>query len=141
MGKANSITHAHVNAIWDKTTWKAVQMGEKTTVMIATLPNGFEIVESSACVDKANYDHQMGIAICQRRVIDRIWQLEGYKLQSELTPAIVMAPAEAAPQTKLASTALDLGQAIRGLMHEGLNYEQAREVVSQAEHWLIYGKS
>lgn len=59
------------------------KMGEKTTVVVATLPCGFVIVESSSCVDPENYDHEIGKEICLERIKNELWKLEGYKLQCE----------------------------------------------------------
>jgi len=58
------------------------KVGEKTTVVLATLKNGFEIVASSSCVSAENYDHDIGARIARKRVVDEIWKLEGYQLQS-----------------------------------------------------------
>lgn len=56
-------------------TFKEVHtVGEKTTVVHATLKNGFEIVESSSCVDP-------GAEICMKRIKDRVWHLLGFALQ------------------------------------------------------------
>lgn len=55
----------------------------KTTLVKVTLPNGFEIIESSSCVDSANYDHEIGKQICMERIVNKIWMLEGYVLSSK----------------------------------------------------------
>lgn len=57
-------------------------LGEKTTCVRAVLVNGFEIVESSACVDPANYDEKLGAEICLGKIKDRIWFLLGFLLQT-----------------------------------------------------------
>jgi len=59
----------------------SVKLGEKSTVVSVTLPNGFVIIESSSCVDPANYDHELGMKICMERVENKVWELEGYLLQ------------------------------------------------------------
>lgn len=56
--------------------------GEKTTVVKATLANGFEIVESSSCVDPANYDHEIGVSICVSKIKDKLWSYLGFLLQT-----------------------------------------------------------
>jgi hypothetical protein len=56
----------------------------KTTIGIFTLINGFVIVESSSCVDPKNYNEAVGRQICRDRANSKIWELEGYKLQSKL---------------------------------------------------------
>ena len=56
---------------------------DKCAVVTCKLPNGFVIVESSACVSPENYDEEMGIDICMNKITDKIWELEGYRLQEE----------------------------------------------------------
>jgi Phage protein (N4 Gp49/phage Sf6 gene 66) family len=53
----------------------------KTTIVTCKLPNGFIIVESSSCVDPANYDEELGYEICLKRIENKVWELEGYVLQ------------------------------------------------------------
>ena len=62
-------------------TWTTT-LGDKTTVVRAMLRNGFEIVESSACVDAENYDETMGHAICMEKIKDKVWFLLGFLLQT-----------------------------------------------------------
>ncbi len=61
---------------------EVITMGAKNTVVRAILVNGFEIVESSACVDPANYDEQIGKEICLEKIKDKIWFLLGFLLQT-----------------------------------------------------------
>lgn len=82
--KRNTITKEHIDSLLASARWSATKMGEKTTVVCATLPNGFEVIESSGCVDASNYDHALGVETCKRRIVDKIWLLEGYRLQCEL---------------------------------------------------------
>ena len=62
-------------------TWTTT-LGDKTTVVRAMLRNGFEIVESSACVSAENYDETMGHAICMEKIKDKVWFLLGFLLQT-----------------------------------------------------------
>lgn len=56
--------------------------GEKTTVVGATLKTGgFEMLESSSCVDPRNYSEAIGSDVCRRRIEDRVWHLLGFALQ------------------------------------------------------------
>lgn len=57
-------------------------MGDKTTVVRAVLRNGFEIVESSACVSAENYDEALGREICLGKIKDKVWMLLGFLLQT-----------------------------------------------------------
>ena len=51
-------------------------MGTKTTVVRCVLRNGFEIVESTGCVDEKNYSEKIGYGIK-----NKIWELLGFLLQ------------------------------------------------------------
>lgn len=57
-------------------------LGDRTTAVRCVLRNGFVIVESSSCVDPANYSEQMGHDICMGRIKDKIWELLGFLLQT-----------------------------------------------------------
>ncbi|USK61330.1 Gp49 family protein [Peribacillus asahii] len=80
----NTVTPAQINAILDDSVVEVQTVLGKCTVVTCQLPNGFIIVESSACVDPANYDEKLGAEICLKRIENKVWELEGYKLQSEL---------------------------------------------------------
>lgn len=57
-------------------------LGDKVTVVRATLRNGFELVESSACVSPENYDEKLGAKICMEKIEDKVWFLLGFLLQT-----------------------------------------------------------
>ncbi|WP_346962390.1 Gp49 family protein [Clostridium sp.] len=57
-------------------------IGDKTTLVRVVLKNGFEIIESSACVDKANYNEEIGAECCMNKIKDKIWMLLGFLLQT-----------------------------------------------------------
>lgn len=57
-------------------------LGDKVTVVRATLRNGFELVESSACVSPENYDEKLGSKICMEKIKDKVWFLLGFLLQT-----------------------------------------------------------
>lgn len=80
----NKITQEHIDNLIEKSKVESVKMGQKTTVVHVTLPNGFEIIESAACVDPGNYVHSIGEKIALDRIKDKIWLLEGYLLQNVL---------------------------------------------------------
>lgn len=80
----NSITKKDIDNILAKTFVKVEKYGDKTVVLMATLPNEFVIVESSSCVDPVNFDMSVGEEICMDKLVNRIYELEGYKLQCEL---------------------------------------------------------
>lgn len=60
------------------------KLGTKTTIVLLTLKNGFEVVGKSGCVNPANYNHEIGVKIARERAIDQLWFLEGYTLQNEM---------------------------------------------------------
>lgn len=57
---------------------------DKVTVVIAKLPNGFTITESSGCVNPDNYSYEIGEENCKQRIKQRLWELEGYALQDRI---------------------------------------------------------
>lgn len=76
----NKITQQNVDSFIKSYTVNTI--GQKTTVVQATLVNGFEILESSSCVDPANYNEEMGAEICLERIKNKIWELLGFLLQT-----------------------------------------------------------
>lgn len=63
-------------------TWTQT-MGDKTTVVRAMLRNGFEIMESSACVSAEEpTTKKLGREICLGKIKDKVWFLLGFLLQT-----------------------------------------------------------
>lgn len=56
----------------------------KTTVCVLRVQNGYEIVGTSACIDPANFDEEIGRKIAKDEALDKLWELEGYLLQEQL---------------------------------------------------------
>ena len=86
MKNKNSITPEDIDRIMAGTECKVASVFGKTTVVTAKLPNGFTITESSSCVDPDNYDEKLGRTIAMKRIVDKLWDLEGYRLACELEP-------------------------------------------------------
>jgi Phage protein (N4 Gp49/phage Sf6 gene 66) family len=80
----NTVTQEQIKIIMGNSNVEVKTILGKCTVVACQLPNGFIIVESSACVDPANYDEKLGADICLKRIENKVWELEGYKLQSKL---------------------------------------------------------
>lgn len=80
----NTVTKQQIEEIFDKSEKKIEKYWDKCTVMTVQLENGFTIVEHSACVDPKNYDEKIGIELCEKKIKDKLWELEGYKLQCQL---------------------------------------------------------
>lgn len=78
--KENTVSQSDVdNFIADIET---IKMGDKTTVVQATLKNGFTIVDGSSCVDPKNFDMEIGKQCCMEHIKDKIWHYLGFLLQS-----------------------------------------------------------
>lgn len=80
----NTVTQEHIDNLIQEAQISVKTIFNKCTVVAVELKNGFVIVESSACVDPMNYNEAMGVAICIEKIKNKLWELEGYKLQCEL---------------------------------------------------------
>lgn len=78
------VSPGRINWIMDNCEIEVSTIFGKCTVVTCKLPNGFIIVENSACVDPANYDEAIGLEICMNRIKDKVWELEGYMLQERV---------------------------------------------------------
>ena len=54
------------------------------TICVLVLANGFTVTGESACASPENYDAELGRKIAFRNARDKIWQLEGYQLRTQL---------------------------------------------------------
>ena len=81
----NTVMQEHVMAILSKAE-KIVQhrVFGKCTVVMVKLPNGFVLVESTGCVDPANYDESVGEKECMAKIESKVWEMEGYVLANRL---------------------------------------------------------
>lgn len=61
---------------------ESFKVGAKTTLVVLTLKNGFEVVGTSACVDANAYDQKIGEHYARERALAKVWELEGYMLQN-----------------------------------------------------------
>jgi hypothetical protein len=84
MPNENTITQKQINDLFEDSYITEDVRFNKCVVLTCQLQNGFIIVESSACVDAANFDIEIGRKICIERIKNKLWELEGYKLQSKL---------------------------------------------------------
>lgn len=79
--KNYTVTNEMIEHIMNDSKITVQTVFDKCTIVSCQLPNGFVIVESSACVDPNNYDEKMGTEICMKKITDKVWELEGYRLQ------------------------------------------------------------
>ena len=81
---SNTVTKERIDQLIADSLTEQSTIGSKTTFVRLILPCGFELTETSSCVDPANYDPEIGKEICMKRITDRLWQLEGYRLAWQL---------------------------------------------------------
>jgi len=81
----SSVSNQDVKDIIKNSKIEVSKMGQKTTVVHCTLPNGFELVESSACVHPEDYAENVGRAVCMEKITDKVWMLLGYVRQEEVS--------------------------------------------------------
>ncbi len=81
---APTITEEYIADIMENSEFEIHTAFNKCTIVTCRLPNGFVIVESSACVSPENYDEDTGAEICFDKIANKIWELEGYRLQQWL---------------------------------------------------------
>lgn len=80
----NTVTQDGIDSIISRSAVETHISFGKCLVVSVQLPNGFILTESSACVDPANFDEEIGMAICMEKIQNRLWELEGYLLQDLL---------------------------------------------------------
>ena len=80
----NTVTQQDIDAIVSRGKTEILTIGEKTTMVVFTTIEGFEIAETSACVDKANYNKDLSAKICLEKIKAKLWAYEGYCLQKQL---------------------------------------------------------
>ena len=80
----NKVTQEQIAKLISESKIDVTTVQEKCTVVTVTLKSGFILTESSACVDKANYNKEIGTHCCMERIERKLWELEGYALQKEL---------------------------------------------------------
>lgn len=81
----NKLTETDIKNILKDAKVTSTTVFDKCTIVAVQLPNGFVIVESSACVDPENYDDKTGFDLCMARIVTKIYELEGYKLQDKVS--------------------------------------------------------
>jgi hypothetical protein len=79
----NAVTQEKVNDILNRSKIVWESYFGKTLVGLCQLPSGFVLVESSSCVDPANFSETIGKEIIMQRFENQIWHLEGYLLQNK----------------------------------------------------------
>ena len=52
-----------------------LKLGEKTTICLLTLDNWFEVVGTSSCIDKKEYNQETWEMMSKDDAIDKCWEL------------------------------------------------------------------
>lgn len=76
----NTVTNEQIEKIMSASEIHVATIGDKTTMVRVVLPNGFELIETSSCVAPSNYDEKIGYECAMKRIVDHLWELEGYRL-------------------------------------------------------------
>lgn len=61
------------------------KMGQKTTVCVLVLSNGFELVGTSAPVNPLFYERELGEKCALKHAITKLYELNGFAEQEEAT--------------------------------------------------------
>lgn len=71
------ITKEYLESLVDK---EAYIYPDDTTVTICilTLKNGFNLIGHSACLNKEDFNPEIGNSVAKANAINQLWQLEGY---------------------------------------------------------------
>ena len=80
----NKIALEDIELLLEQSETQEAVFWDKELVVSYKLPSGFTVIGRAACVDPANFDLDLGHKICRKKVIDKVWELEGYRLQLEL---------------------------------------------------------
>lgn len=80
----NTVTANQIDKIIKDGTVNVITLGEKTTLVEFITKEGFVMIESSSCVDKSNYNEEIGKNICLKRIRNKLWEFEGYCLQKDI---------------------------------------------------------
>lgn len=56
--------------------------GKKISIVTVKLWNGFTITETSTCVSADNFSEEIGIEVCLKKIIDKIWNHLGFMLST-----------------------------------------------------------
>ena len=81
--KFKGVNSMHIKELLNESLIDKQVVFDKCLIVSVKLPNGFIIVESSACVNPKDFDIEIGTNICMKRIEDKLWELEGYKLHDK----------------------------------------------------------
>jgi hypothetical protein len=80
----DTITQEMVDKVLEEADIRDEKWWDNLTVVSVKLKNGWTITQSSACVDPANYDHELGKSICMKAIEKEVWKLLGWSLNDDM---------------------------------------------------------
>ena len=83
MAKTPEFTEYQRNLLKKVNYIETMKMGEKTTVALLKLHNGFEVVGTSACVDPAMFDVELGKHYATVDALSKLDQFVGFAITEE----------------------------------------------------------
>lgn len=90
---APRITPAHIDQLLQKAQvgfWQPE--GTTLTICVIQLPNGFCVTGESAAASPENFQEDIGQKLAFEKARDKVWELEGYRLKSDLQEAAAEEP-------------------------------------------------
>lgn len=63
---------------------KYMKIGQKTTICLITLDNGYEVVGSSACLDLSSYNFEIGKEFAREDAIKKLNTINGFLLTEHM---------------------------------------------------------
>ena len=79
----NKVMIEDVNAAITNVTYTLLPNG-RTTVCQVTVKDCFTVEGTSACVDIANYNEEVGNTLAFKEAVNKVWQLLGYELALQI---------------------------------------------------------
>lgn len=84
----NKITKEQIEILLDNAQTQEAVFWDKELVVSYKLESGFTVLGRGACVDPNNFDLDLGRKIAREDAENKLWQLEGYRLQLRLAGLI-----------------------------------------------------
>ena len=57
--------------------------GTTVTICCMTLENGFNVIGESSCIDRANFDAEIGKKVARDNAFKQLWKLYGFNAKQE----------------------------------------------------------
>jgi hypothetical protein len=84
----NKVTKEQIESLLNSAETQEVVFWDKQLAVSYKFPSGFAIIGVGSCVDPANFDLEIGRQVAREQVEHKLWELEGYVLQSLLSGRI-----------------------------------------------------